>query len=56
MFHVHELWRPYKSDCPRCGTRGVARRPWLDFWHDLYCWSLKTATYNLWFRVKQAFN
>lgn len=50
-----ELWNAWVVDCPRCNAKGIARRPWEDFVHDLRCWSLRTALYNQWERVRAAF-
>ncbi len=53
---LSELWRPYESDCLGCETFGVVRGPLGDFFHDWQCWSLRTAAYNLWFRVRESIN
>lgn len=50
--HLSNLYCHYISDCPRCGSKDIGRRRWADFWHDLRCWSLRTALYNTWFRVR----
>ena len=50
---LSRFWQSYESNCLRCETEGVVRGPLGDFWHDLKCWSLKTACYNMWFRIRE---
>lgn len=37
-----------KEPCRRCGRGTTEHLDWTsNFWHDLRCWGLRTAIYNL---------
>lgn len=40
---------PIESYCTRC-ERTIEENAWQGVRHDLHCWSLRTALFNLWVR------
>ena len=45
-----ELFTRYEGTCPKCGKHTI-EGPLADVIHSVRCFSIRTALYNIWYRL-----